>query len=62
VLDRLLERLHANKAELLRVLDHPEIPLHTNGFRNGPVGVNPPHDHLAAGFVLPSVVDTRAAT
>ncbi len=31
VLDRLLERLHANKAELLRVLERPEIPLHTNG-------------------------------
>ena len=30
-LDRLLGRLHANKAELLRVLDRPEIPLHTNG-------------------------------
>jgi hypothetical protein len=30
-LDRLLKRLHANKAELLMVLDHPEIPLHTNG-------------------------------
>jgi Transposase IS66 family len=30
-LDRLLARLHANKAELLAVLDHPEIPLHTNG-------------------------------
>src|SRR4029079_16831760 len=30
-LDRLLRRLHANKAELLKVLDHPEIPLHTNG-------------------------------
>lgn len=30
-LDRLLERLHANKAELLLVLDRPEIPLHTNG-------------------------------
>jgi hypothetical protein len=29
-LDRLLKRLHANKAELLMVLDHPEIPLHTN--------------------------------
>ena len=24
-------RLHANKPELLMVLDHPEIPLHTNG-------------------------------
>jgi Transposase IS66 family len=30
-LDRLLQRLHANKAELLAVLDRPEIPLHTNG-------------------------------
>jgi hypothetical protein len=30
-LDRLLARLHANKAELLRVLDRPEVPLHTNG-------------------------------
>ncbi len=29
-LDRLLERLKANKDELLRVLDHPETPLHTN--------------------------------
>jgi hypothetical protein len=28
-LDRLLERLHANKPELLMVLDRPEIPLHT---------------------------------
>ncbi len=33
-LDRLLQRLHANKAELLMVLDHPEIPLHTNGSQN----------------------------
>ena len=31
VLDRLLARLHANKTELLMVLDRPEIPLHTNG-------------------------------
>jgi hypothetical protein len=30
-LDRLLARLHANKAELLLVLDRPETPLHTNG-------------------------------
>jgi Transposase IS66 family len=30
-LDRLLARLHANKAQLLAVLDHPDIPLHTNG-------------------------------
>jgi hypothetical protein len=33
-LDRLLKRLHANKAELLMVLDHPQIPLHTNGSEN----------------------------
>lgn len=30
-LDRLLVRLHANKAELLMALDRPDIPLHTNG-------------------------------
>ena len=30
-LDRLLERRHANKSELLRVLDRPDIPLDTNG-------------------------------
>jgi hypothetical protein len=35
LLDRLLERLHANKPELLRVLDPPEIPLHTNGSESG---------------------------
>ena len=33
-LDRLLKRLHANKAELLMVLDRPEIPLHTNASEN----------------------------
>ena len=33
-LDQLLKRLHANKAELLVVLDRPEIPLHTNGSEN----------------------------
>jgi Transposase IS66 family len=33
-LDRLLARLHANKAELLMVLDRPEIPLHTNSSEN----------------------------
>jgi Transposase IS66 family len=33
-LDRLLQRLHANKAELLAVLEHPDIPLHTNGSEN----------------------------
>jgi kynurenine formamidase len=30
MLDRLLARLHRRKAELLRVLERPEIPLHTN--------------------------------
>jgi hypothetical protein len=34
VLDCLLARLHANKAELLMVLERPEIPLHTNGSEN----------------------------
>jgi hypothetical protein len=33
-LDRLLARLLGRKAELLRVLDRPEIPLHTNGSEN----------------------------
>jgi hypothetical protein len=33
-LDRLLARLHANRRELLMVLDRPEIPLHTNGSEN----------------------------
>jgi hypothetical protein len=33
-LDRLLERLRAQKADLLAVLEHPEIPLHTNGSEN----------------------------
>jgi Transposase IS66 family len=34
VLDRLLARLHRRKDELLRVLQHPAIPLHTNGSEN----------------------------
>jgi hypothetical protein len=34
VLDRLLARQHRRKAELLRVLERPEIPLHTNGSEN----------------------------
>lgn len=33
-LGRLLRRLWANKAELLKVLDRPEVPLHTNGSEN----------------------------
>jgi hypothetical protein len=33
-LDRLLARLRANKPELLKVLDRPEVPLHTNGSEN----------------------------
>ena len=34
LLDRQLKRLHAQKEDMLRVLDHPEIPLHTNGSEN----------------------------
>lgn len=34
MLDRLLARLHAQKTDLLRVLERPEIPLHTNGAEN----------------------------
>src|SRR5271157_4248349 len=33
-LDRLLKRRHANKDELLRVLERPEIPLNTNASEN----------------------------
>ena len=31
MLDRLLKRLHAKKADLLMVLERPDVPLHTNG-------------------------------
>ena len=34
MLDRLLARLHANKTELLMVLERPDVPLHTNGSEN----------------------------
>ena len=34
MLDRLLRRIHANRHDLLMVLDRPEIPLHTNGSEN----------------------------
>jgi len=34
MLDRLLARLLTRKSALLRVLDRPEIPLHTNGSEN----------------------------
>ena len=34
LLDKLLRRLHKQKADLLRVLKRPEIPLHTNGSEN----------------------------
>lgn len=34
MLDRLLARLHRQRAALLRVLERPEIPLHTNGSEN----------------------------
>lgn len=33
-LDEAVARIRANKAELLLVLDRPEIPLHTNGSEN----------------------------
>ena len=33
-LDRLLARLHAQKADRLMVLDRPDVPLHTNGSEN----------------------------
>ena len=33
-LDRLMARLHRQKADLLRVLQHPDIPLHINGSEN----------------------------
>ena len=34
LLDQLLARLHQRRDELLRVLDRPEIPIHTNGSEN----------------------------
>ena len=34
LLDQLLRRLRKQKADMLRVLDRPEIPLHTNGSEN----------------------------
>ena len=34
MLDRLLARLHRQRDALLRVLERPEIPLHTNGSEN----------------------------
>jgi len=33
-LDRLLGRLHAHKADLLMVLERPDVPLHTNTSEN----------------------------
>lgn len=33
-LDKLLARLHRRKDELLKVLEHPQIPLHTNASEN----------------------------
>ena len=33
-LDRQIKRLHARKPELLKVLERPDIPLHTNGSEN----------------------------
>ncbi len=34
MLDRLMARVHRRRADLLRVLQHPDIPLHTNGSEN----------------------------
>ena len=34
MLDRQLKRHHANKTDLLTVLDRPDVPLHTNGSEN----------------------------
>jgi transposase IS66 family protein len=34
LLDKLLRRLRGKKADLLQVLERPEIPLHTNGSEN----------------------------
>jgi Transposase IS66 family len=34
LLNRLLKRIYRNKTELLRVLDYPHTPLHTNGAEN----------------------------
>ncbi|MDT1064203.1 transposase [Paracoccus sp. CPCC 101403] len=33
-LDQLLARLHRRRNELLKVLERPEIPLHTNAYQN----------------------------
>jgi hypothetical protein len=54
-LDRLLARLHANKAELLRVLERPEIPLHTNGSEND-IRCQVTRRKVSAGVVSPVVV------
>jgi len=47
-LDRLLARLPANKAELLMVLERPEIPLHTNGSEND-IRCHVTHRKVSAG-------------
>ena len=33
-LAKILKKIRGNKAELLLVLDHPEVPLHNNGSEN----------------------------
>ncbi len=47
-LDRLLVRLHANKLELLMVLDRPEIPLHTMAPSATSVSMSPNARSVAA--------------
>ena len=38
---------------------HAQWLTECNCFRNGPFGVKPPNDHLAAGIMLPSVVGLK---
>lgn len=51
----------AAAGEPARRLASPRL-MNNPGFCNGPLDVNPPSDHLAAGFRLLSVVGAKAAT
>jgi hypothetical protein len=55
-LDRLLTLLHANKAELVRVLERPEIPLHTNGSENESAAKSPGAGSAAAPAPMPDAI------
>jgi len=59
-LDRLLKRLHANKSELLMVLERPEIPLHTNGSEND-IGCHVTRRKVSGGTRSDSGRDCRDA-